>query len=400
MAKDRRKKTTTGSKAAKAKTPRTAQQRKDLGRRIVWISIAVFVVLTIVLGAVLIIAAIKSPKKAKEFNPELYKTQTTPEELSGNVAYYIVGLLGEEDISTTEALMLLCHDKKSGKMSVLEVPQATYLGDSDLWVEHKAGNVWGNPAPLDWCDYCGKRLYKAELDDHKEEPHKLTQKVGSARYGLISIFNEQYSLPIDEYFMIPQEAFVKLIDLLGGVEVKLDANMTLNEIKFEAGIRTLDGQGALEYITAGDKSVAGDVKRVARRRQVFTALFQRLCAQTDGQLKADSLIPVMNGSTPIYTEASQDDMVAIVKSWRSVKLNQVTMMVVPGEETTYNGETYYSVYRKQLVDVLNAYFNPYTTKVTEKDVRVTELVTGDKADIQQQTMDKIAVEQKIIRPAG
>lgn len=398
MAKDRRKKTAAAKTAGATAKPRKPRSGNNRGKRILWISIAAFVVLAIVFAIVIISIATAQNNAQKAVPNTVYPT--LPNEMQGDVAYYVVGLLGEEEISTTTSLMLLCHDKKANTMNVLEVPQATYLGDSELWSVKKAGDVWGNPAPLDWCDYCGKRLFKAEMDEHREEPHKLTQKVGSARYGLISIFNEQYSLPIDGYFMIPQEAFVKLIDLLGGIELKLDADITLNEIKFTAGIRTLDGLGALEYITMGEDSVKADLQRTARRRQVFVAVFQRLCAQTDNQLQVDSLIPVMKGSTPIRTSTEQEDMIKIVQSWRSIQPAKVTMMLVPGEATTYDGVAYYSVYRQQLIEVLNTYFNPYDGKITEKDVQVTELVTGGKADVQLQTMDKIAVEQKLIRPAA
>ncbi len=390
MAKDNRKKN----------TATTAKKRKFKlnGKRLTWISIAVCAVLLVVFGIVAVNAIKNGGPKKDGSESDVNKIDTTPIKLQSSVSYYVVGLLGPEETSPTTSLFLLCHDKKAKTINVLEVPGATYLGDSDLWIEKKAGLVWGNPAPLDWCDTCGRRLYKAELADHEGQEHTITQKIGSASYNLISIFNEQYSLPIDEYFMIPQESFIKLVDLLGGLDVKLDKAMTLNEIKFGAGVRTLDGKGAVEYISMGGDTVKADLSRVLRQRQIFLALFQRLCAQTDTQLQEDSIIPVMKGSTPFRTRATTDDILAILQSWREVPTNNIKAMTAPGKATTLEGVSYYSLYRAQLIDVLNKHFNPYGAKITESDVQVTELVTGSNADIQLQTMDKIAVKQNMIKP--
>ncbi len=383
MAKDRRKKTS-GKK-----------RRVTLrGKRLLAVTVAVCCVLLVIFGIVLVNAVKNSARKdGSESDVNTY--DTTPVSLQKKVAYYVVGLLGEEETSPTSSLFLLCHDKKKKTLNVLEIPQATYLGDSELWIEKKAGNVWGNPAPLDWCDFEGKRLYKAQIAECEEQGHTVSQKVGSASYNLLSIFNEQYALPVDGYFMIPRESFVKLVDLLGGLDVKLDAAVTLGEIKFSAGVKTLDGAGALAYITMGGDTVDADLKRIERQRRVFFALFQRLCLQDEQQLTEDSLIPLMKGSTPLRTRTTNDQMLEILSAWRQISADKVTAMIIPGEAAKLEGVSYYSVHRQQLIEVLNTYFNPYGEEITEAHVQVTEIAAGGNADTKMQTMDQIAVQQNV-----
>ncbi len=385
MAKDRRKKA-------------TGKKRKFTlrGKRLLAVTVAVCCVLLVVFGIVLVNAVKNSGHKdGSESDVNAY--DTTPVSLQKKVAYYVVGLLGEEETSPTASLFLLCHDKKQKTLNVLEIPQATYLGDSELWIEKKAGNVWGNPAPLDWCDFEGKRIYKAQIEECKEQGHTVSQKVGSASYNLISIFNEQYALPVDGYFMIPQEAFVKLVDLLGGLDVNLPEAVTLGEIKFGAGVKTLDGAGALAYITMGGDTVEADLKRIERQRRVFFALFQRLCLQTEEQLTEDSLLPVMKGSTPFRTRTANDEMLEILAAWKKISPENVTAMIIPGTVAKLEGVSYYSVHRQQLIEVLNTYFNPYGEEITEAYVQVSELASGGTADTKVQTMDQIAVEQSGIK---
>lgn len=381
MAKDNRRKTV-------GKKRRTALR----GKRLVMVAGAVCCVLLVIFGIVLV-NAIKNANQKDGSESDVNAYDTTPVSQQKKVAYYAVGLLGEEETSPTSALFLLCHDKKKKALNVLEIPGSTYLGDSELWIEKKAGNVWGNPAPLDWCDFEGKRIYKAQIAECEEQGHTVSQKIGSASYNLISIFNEQYALPVDGYFMIPQDAFIKLVDLLGGLDVRLDSAVTLGEIKFSAGVKTLDGAGALAYITMGGNTVDAELKRIERQRRVFFALFQRLCAQSEEQLTEDSLLPVMKGSTPFRTRTSNNDMLKIVDAWKEISAEKVTAMVLPGQAATLEGTSYYSVNRQQLIEVLNTYFNPYGDEITEAHVQVNEISGGGNADTKLQTMDQIAVEQ-------
>ncbi len=385
MAKDNRQKTT-GKK----------RKFKLRGKRLLAVTVAVCCVLLVIFGIVLV-NAIKNSNQKDGSESDVNAYDTTPVSLQKKVAYYVVGLLGEEETSPTSSLFLLCHDKKQKALNVLEIPGSTYLGDSELWIEKKAGNVWGNPAPLDWCDFEGKRIYKAQIEECKEQGHTVSQKVGSASYNLISIFNEQYALPVDGYFMIPQEAFVKLVDLLGGLDVELPEAVTLGEIKFGAGVKTLDGAGALQYITMGGDTVEAELKRIERQRRVFLAIFQRLCLQTEEQLTEDSLLPVMKGSTPFRTRTNNDEMLEIIEAWKKISAENITAMIIPGQAAKLEGVSYYSVHRQQLIEVLNTYFNPYGEEITEAFVQVTEIAAGGTSDTKLQTMDQIAVTQSGIK---
>ncbi len=379
---------------AKDTRNKTTVKKKMKAGKILTIVVLVFFALVIVFGVVLVkmINTTNAQQDDSESTVNVY--DTTPEALQNKVAYYVVGLLGADTkTGTTERLSIVCHDKKKNTLNIMEIPRDTYLGDSDLWAVKKAGSVWGNPAPLDWCEFEGKRIYKAEIEDHKNAGHTVTQKSGSQWYNVISIFNEQYSLPVDGYFFLSQECFVKLVNTLGGVDVELESSMQLGGVSYAAGVKTLDGAGALAYVTQRDKGVKGDLSCLVRQRKVFLALFQRLCAQDKKQLTNDSLRPLMLGSTPIRTNLSTDETVDLVLDLADVKLEKMTARLLPGEETAFNSNAYYSVNRAALVEVLNADFHPYDNEVTESDLQVTELAAGDDVDTQQQTMADIAVTQ-------
>lgn len=369
-------------------------KKKGKAGRILTITVLAFFVLVIIFGFVLVKMLNATSQKQDTSDSTVNVFDTTPEALQNKVAYYVVGLLGEDEkTSTTERLTIVCHDKKKNTLNILEVPQDTYLGDSDLWAVKKAGDVWGNPAPLDWCEFEGKRIYKAEIEEHKTAGHTVTQKKGSQWYNVVSIFNEQYALPVDGYFFISQKSFVKLVDLLGGVDVELESAMTLADIKYGAGVKTLDGAGALDYVCKRDKGVKGDLARIVRQRKVFLALFQRLCAQSEEQLNNDSLMPLLKGSTPIRTNLSTTQTLELVLSLKSVTPDKMTAQLLPGEVTAFNSNSYYTVHRQSLAAALNADFHPYDNEVTEADLQVVELATGKDEDTHCQVLSEIQVEQ-------
>ena len=130
------------AKDTRNKKKQPTRKKRDQGRRVLMISLVVFCVLLLVFIFVTARALTQTSGKKDNAESTVNAYDTTPTALQNKVAYYVVGLLGEEETSPTESLMLLCHDKKKKTINVLEVPQDTYLGDNELWVTKKAGNVW------------------------------------------------------------------------------------------------------------------------------------------------------------------------------------------------------------------------------------------------------------------
>ncbi len=358
---------------------------------------------------------IASPKESASDTP-LSSYDTTPETDVDKVAYFAFGLMGATATDPTELLSLVCYDKQAKTIRILEIPMDTYLGDSDLFAVKKTSEVWGNPKPVIWCEYEAKRVYSDEVADGKHTycGHEVTEKAGSASGGLISIFNEQYAMPVDNFFLLPQEALVKLVDLVDGVDVQIDSKQKLGGITYEPGVQTLGGQAALEYVLQKDKGVGGDIDRLLRQRRVMLALFQRLSAREVKDLKDNIIGPLMNGSTPIRSNSGtgamrsmlikpsnkeMDEMTlslalsTMLHDMGQVQLADITACVIPGEAASANSVAYYSVHRAELATLLNSSFNPYGIAVTEANLQVTELAAGGASDTHTQAMSEIAVPQ-------
>lgn len=375
--------------------------KKSRGRRIVMgilIAVIALTVAFLAVGAVLVSRWMNTDGKSRSANLAVY--QGTPEAERDKVAYYVFGLLGKDQSSPLETLSLVCWDKEAGTFSLLDIPQDTYLGDSGDWAAARAADVWANPRPLNWCTSCREEVPDDEIKDGKHTVCQtaITKMPGSSSGDLCSVFNKLFGLPVDGYVLFQQESLVKLVNLLGGVDVNLAEPLKVGEMEYPAGVQTLAGDAALYYAVSRKDGIAGDIGRLPHARQVFVAVFQRLSRMKEERLSADYIGPLMNGSTPLLTNMPRDTVdektgvSQLVVAMSGVKPSAMTAYVLPGSSRKSKGTTYYSGSKDAVLALLNQAFRPVGDKLTADNLLLADL--GGKADeTQVQNIGDIAVEQ-------
>lgn len=114
------------------------------------------------------------------------------------------------------------------------------------------------------------------------------QWTGSSKGGMemLALCVEQnFGIPIDHTIEVDFEAFEKIVDLLGGVEIELteaEAKYMTEMVgyvgDFEPGLQTLDGLAALAYARIRKIDATGDFARTNRQRTVINSLLSK-CRQ-------------------------------------------------------------------------------------------------------------------------
>ncbi len=332
-------------------------------------------------------------------NPIIY--ETTPVAQSTKVGYYLLGVMGDEDAEgETDLLSLVCFDKENKKVRILQMPQDTYLGEDTAFKVKRLSEVFASPQDLLWCNVCRCRVFEpAQGEDmtHTECGSKLSTKEGSATVNLVEVFNRQYGLPIDGFFIFEQATFRKLVDLIGGVTVDLAFDIRTEEVTYEKGLRAIDGAAALQYIAANGDGIEKDMARFVRFQQVCTAVLQRLFDMEDSKMAADVFQPLMVGSTPIRVSFSEDykSIVELVRALSAVPFEEMAAYILPGEAVNESGETYYSVHRDEVMTLLNREFNPHGDPIGEGDVNLTELANGTECNLEASLLSQWVTEQDI-----
>lgn len=373
--------TRSGKQPQQAPPPRRKKRRKISRGRITIIAlVAVLLVAAIILMVLLgrFVYQQLFGSSVEIPSVDLHPFKHTDAQYQDKMEYYVLGILGDEEDPCMQTLALVCHDKKAGKLSVLQVPRDLYIDDASLWGDvHRAGEVFANPRPYDWCEVCKHRLYAVQMTEdgrHKTCGMPAATRTGSATLSLMDVFNDHFGMPVDHFFLLPQQAFIKLVDLMEGIDIELEAALKVDDLTYNKGVQTVDGQAALVYMTQRTQGVQGDINMMERQRKVLAAVLQKFLAQTETDYRETTLLPIQKGSTPIRSDfEDKEDLLALVLSLRGISMENISVSLLPGTVVNHQAQQYYSADRDALTVLLNAQFNPAGPQVTVSDVRLPEL---------------------------
>ena len=243
-------------------------------------------------------------KKNKSINQNINITPTitpTPDPL----APYSILLLGygggaHEGGLLTDSMMVAKIDPRNEEVSLVSIPR-------DLWT----------PIPINGDETQNKKIneaYSIGADD-KKYPNKKTEFTGEAGGGemIKTVVEQVLGFKIDYFAAIDFDGFVKIVDILGGIDVKINntfddpkypieenindpCGKTEEDIKaltatmsgekleeqfmcryevlhFDKGIQHMDGATALKFARSRHSTTdGGDFNRAARQRLVVTAV--------------------------------------------------------------------------------------------------------------------------------
>jgi len=409
------------SAGVKKKNAANRKKKKvPVGTTIIRVLVAVLVTLSLVFIGVMVFGVVSSfSSGANAHDVDLTAYDTTPEAEEKKVSYFLVGLMGEDENAAMDMLTLVCYDKKAKAAHFLQMPVDTYVGNSGAFAVSRLGNVWNNPTPLTWCETCRGRVFEPEQKDGKHTVcgTPLTEKTGSAVESLAAVFNDQLSMPVDNYFILPRETLVNMVNLVGGIDVELESAITVDGVQYAAGKRILDGKAALYYAADYDfnNTPAKDVARLSRQRKVWTALLQRLSAMEEKALYENVVSPIMAGGAPIRTNTDAQSVAKMMAgihngstenmtyaqalskllvNFKKIDLNTAKFYTMPGKIAKLGTATYFGIDKEACVKLLQDTFNPYGLELKEEHLQITELTAaGTAVEINEQTMQALAVEQ-------
>ncbi len=148
----------------------------------------------------------------------------------------------------TDVMMIIAIDEATKQVGVISLPRDIYV---DEIPDHRGNKI-------NVIDYLGEQ----------DEPD------GGGPKLLGQIIENKIGVPIDHYIRFDFEAFKKLVDAMGGVEIEVDCPLYDPygydqgglPLALDAGVHRLNGGEALSYVRS--RLVGGDLER-ERRQQRF-----------------------------------------------------------------------------------------------------------------------------------
>lgn len=178
---------------------------------------------------------------------------------------------------------------------------------------------------------------------------------------------QKFNVPVDYYVRVNMQAFVDVVDELGGIEFDVPFDIdepTKNDhgrIKLEKGRRLLNGNEALAL--ARSRRVDTDLGRGKRQMEMIIALAKK--AKDSGSIsKLDELVEIVGNNAKHNLTFNDISAMAQYYSSNDVKFKQRQLK---GTDYMYNGVYYYNPVMEDVYDISKLLHKDLELKMTEED---------------------------------
>jgi polyisoprenyl-teichoic acid--peptidoglycan teichoic acid transferase len=170
----------------------------------------------------------------------------------------------------------------------------------------------------------------------------------------VATMEELFDIPVDYYVKLNFNAFMDIVDTLGGVEVDVPFEITEQDsqdnqgaITLKPGLQTLDGEEALAFSRYRKDS---DIYRGGRQQQVIQAIVNKSVSVT-ALPKYDEIIDHFGEN--ILTNFTLGNIVAL--SNYSGSIEDIESLTLAGGDLWLNGAYYYQIDDSSLEEVSQAF---------------------------------------------
>lgn len=271
----------------------------------------------------------------------------------------------DEDGVRTDVIFVVNYNSETGKMRVISVPRDTKVDwtmEQQSIVEMKKGYNITTSKLNEMTSYGGmeniRRLTMAQIED-------------------------MLDIQIDNYVIITLDAFKQIVDAIGGVEVNVpdiggkgfnyDDNSQNLHIHLQPGVQLLDGEAAEGLVRFRKGYAEGDVGRI-KTQQIFLEAFAKKITSPSIITKVPNIInTVMNTVT---TDVKLSEIPGYLSYMNSLKAENLTFNIVPGDGEYIGGKSYYIVDEAALPEFMQDVFsdkeevNVLETATINKDVSI------------------------------
>lgn len=246
----------------------------------------------------------------------------------------ILLLGGDKASGNTDTMMLVNFNQTTGKINVLSIPRDTKV------------SVKGSDVPKINSAY----------------------PAGGEKLAIETV-SKLFNVKIKYYIYIDLSSFRKIIDILGGIDYNVPANMDYDDptqnlhIHLKKGMQRLDGNKAEQFMRFRSPSQSNseikkyydgsDLKRIdAQQNFIKEVIHQK--ANVYYITKLNSLVRVIYSN--LDTNINMDDALKLAQNFSKLKIEDVQMFKVPGEAKYESNLWLYIHDREKTDEIIKEYF--------------------------------------------
>lgn len=278
----------------------------------------------------------------------------------------VVMLMGvderEGDVGRSDTLMIATLDAKKHKAAILSVPRDTRVKIKGHGFDKiNAAYAYGG--------------------------HRLTQ----------STVEDLLGVEMEHYVIINVNAFTKIIDAIGGIDINVEKRMYYEDpwddngglvINLYPGQQHMDGKTAITYVRYRDEE--GDIGRITRQQKFMKAVMDKLTSPS-----IIPRIPSIIGEVvdSINTDLSVKQMIEFMAALKEAQTNGLQTEMLPGRPMYIGGVSYWipdlSKLRATVANTLDVKISPDLRSATQREMLEYENSVPD--DAQEIPMDEATI---------
>lgn len=284
----------------------------------------------------------------EELDPNLptYDRNEDMQQQDVNLNIAVFGV--DKDETRTDVIFVVHFNSETGATKVVAVPRDTKVTWSDYQKEK------------------ARELGKSVHDESKITDMSSYGGIDNLRYFTINSLENTLGIKIDHYVVVNIDAFRKIVDAIGGVEVEVPRRMEYSDssqglyIDLEPGVQVLNGEqaeGLVRWRHNDDYSEQygeGDVGRI-ETQQIFLEAFAKKV------LSPSTIKSLPKIANIVYSDLRTDIGLKEISSYlgyiNKVKLDQLSFYTLPGEAAYENRRWYYLLDYDQIDSFVMEHFN-------------------------------------------
>ncbi len=239
-----------------------------------------------------------------------------------NVAIFGV----DGDGTRTDVIFVVHFDSGKKQTSLVSIPRDTRVTIAESVQEKldKEGRYYQSPTKIN-------------------AVHSYSGKEMGCENAVLQL-EDLLGIQIDHYVKVDLDAFRKIVDTIGGVEVDVPQDMNYEDpyqdlyIHLKAGKQLLDGDKA-EQLVRFRKYVQGDVDRVQVQHLFLKEFAKKVLSSESIKKNLPDYISVVYSD--VVTDVTLVDALKYVNYINYVDVNNITMDTIPGAGMNIGGASYY-----------------------------------------------------------
>lgn len=218
--------------------------------------------------------------------------------------------------------------------------------------------------------------------------HKINSAYGSGGIErTIAEVQNVIGFEIDRHVIVTYDAFKELIDEIGGIDIYVPQDMYKNTgdmiINLKEGQQTLDGEHALMYMRYRGYANA-DLARIQAQQSFYQAVIEKI-ARPATLLKLPGLASVVMDN--VETNLSVGEMIWIGVNYVSMDTDTIVYNTLPNTPRYINKISYVIPNEKQILELVNSYYNPYLREITSLKLTAVPGNSGNSDPDEEETQD-------------